>query len=262
MSRINIDIKELSDKYKSGLSASVLASHYDVSVWSVITRLRKFGIEIRKNQNEIFINLTSENKRKFLDIVDGLLLGDGSIDLHKSFLRLEQCEARYCWIEQVSRCLYDIGCDHKILPIKPRIRQIEGRQVKSKPANLLYTRSYSEFKYQKSRWYPEGKKRVPRDLILSPVTMAHWFAGDGTYNSNGILSFCTNGFVREDTEYLAESLCKLDIESNIMNTCREGQFTIGIYKIEDVLRLKDMIEPFLPECCKYKLRFVRSSRKH
>ena len=234
-----------------------------MSVWSIITRLNSAGVHVRSNkeQNEKKLNLTEDQKPLFMGIVDGLLLGDGQID-RKGLLRLEQSNLRYCWLDVVTDQLSTIGGTSHIIPIPPRIKIIEGRKVYKKPGSLLYTPAYVELQEQRKRWYPDAEKRVPRNLDLSPLTIAYWFAGDGTCNTNGILVFCTNGFVKEDTEYLAESLCKLDIESNIMNTCREGQFTIGIYKIEDVLRLKDMIEPFLPECCKYKLRFVRSSRKH
>jgi len=258
MRKIDIDIQELSNKYKSGLSASSLARHYDVSVWSVITRLRKSGIQIRQNQNEIFLNLTSDDSEKFREIVDGLLLGDGSIDLHKSFLRLEQCENRYCWIEQVSDALFRLGCDHKILPIPCRTRYIEGRKIVSKPANLLYTRSYSEIKPQQARWYPGGKKHVPTDIILSPTVVAHWFSGDGSCNDQGSLWFYTNGFAPDETQFLSDQLNKqLNICSSLDKTLRNDQFKIRVSKKESVKRLRDTILPHIPECIMYKLRFTR-----
>ena len=77
MNKINIDINELSEKYESGLSASFLAKYYGVSVWAIITRLRKFGIEIRKNIAEKYIfktvtTICSLPEAKRAELVDNL----------------------------------------------------------------------------------------------------------------------------------------------------------------------------------------------
>jgi hypothetical protein len=258
MSKINIDIQELSEKYKSGLSASSLAQYYGVSVWAIITRLRNSGIYIRSNkeQNEKRLNLNTDQQSYLTDIVDGLLLGDGQID-PKGLLRVEQSYKRKCWLDDILNTLSIIGASSKIIPTKPKETILEGRTINSNGGFLLYTPGYLEFQEQRKRWYPDGIKFVPRDLKLSPLTLSYWFAGDGTCNSNGILSFCTNGFVKPDTEFLIEKIKELGIEANLSKTSRDGQYTIGIYKISEVHKLKDIIQPLLPECCQYKLRFVK-----
>ena len=45
--------------------------------------------------------------------------------------------------------------------------------------------AYVEVQAQRKRRYPKWAKRVPKNLKLTPVTLAHWFAGDGTCNSEG-----------------------------------------------------------------------------
>lgn len=259
MNRVDINIQDLLNKYKSGLSASFLSKHYGVSVWSIITRINAAGVHVRSNkeQNEKRLNFTKDQKPIFMGIVDGLLLGDGQID-KKGLLRLEQSNKRHCWLEDVNNKIISLGGYSKIITIPPRIMVIEGRSVFKKEGSLLYTPAYVEIQEQRKRWYPEGIKRIPKDLELSPLTLAYWFAGDGTYTKMGMLTFCTNGFVKEDTQYLIELISNLGIEANIRKTSRKGQYTIGIFKILEAIKLKDIIEPFLPECCKYKLEFVRS----
>lgn len=260
MSKVNIDIDNLLLKYESGSSAASIAKEYGVSVWSIITRLNKSGIHIRSNkeQNEKRLNLTANQESFLVDIVDGLLLGDGWIDI-KGLLRIDQSHKRYCLLEDISTKLAIIGVHSRILPISPKKKIIAGREINSGGGSLLYTPAYIEIQRQRNRWYPEGIKRIPKDINISPLVLSYWFAGDGTYNSNGILSFCTNGFIKADTEFLINKIKEIGIEANLSKTNREGQYTIGIYKISEVLKLKNIIQSILPECCQYKLRFVKPS---
>lgn len=65
-------------------------------------------------------------------------------------------------------------------------------------------------------WYPNGIKIIPTSLILSPLTLATWYCGDGCnvhYHGSAIL--CTNGFQIEEVEILRE---KLDKMFNIQTT--------------------------------------------
>lgn len=250
---------ELVERYEAGESASVLARSRGVSVWSVITRLRKAGIRIRsaEQQNRLQLDLSQENLEVFLSLVDGLMLGDGWID-RKGLLRLEQCSRRLGWVEQVQDALAGVGADSRIVPIPPRVRKIGGREVRSGGGHLLYTPAYAELKPQRRRWYPEGDKRVPADVRLTPLSLSHWFAGDGTSHEHGHLFFCTDGFPRQDVELLICALQgQVGIEARVKRTSRPGQFWVAIYKLDEAVKLRELIEPHLAECFSYKLRYVR-----
>ncbi len=52
------------------------------------------------------------------------------------------------------------------------------------------------------RWYYEGKKRVPRDLKLTPDVLLHWIVGDGGH-VGGDLAIATQCFSEEENEFLA-----------------------------------------------------------
>lgn len=263
MSTSHLNKTELVEAYMTGESASSLARRHKVSVWSIITRLRKAGVEMRssKAQNERRLETpVSPPPFTFRELVDGLLLGDGSID-RKGLLRLEQCEQRLGWIEQVKQLLHQLGAESVILPLPARKRPLkeENRIIQGKPGNLLYTPAFVELKLERKRWYPGGSKLVPRDLRLTPPVVAHWFAGDGTYGTNGVLSFCTNSFSADEVDFLIKRLADdLDIlEARRAKTPRPGQYTLGVYRKDQVLKLKVILEPLLPDCCQYKLQHVR-----
>lgn len=195
------------DDYQNGASASSIATKFGVSVWSVITRLWQAGLRIRspKEQNKVYLKASKTDKYSYRELVDGILLGDGQID-PKHVLHLEQSIARQGWIFQVRRQLGRVGASAKIIPIPPRVRMIEGRSVRSKEARHLYTPPYVENQDLRRRWYGQGVKKVPKDLVLTATVLTHWIAGDGTPHSCGGLTLCTNGFSKECVEFLSAAL--------------------------------------------------------
>lgn len=253
---LKLDVPGLVVAYEAGRSASDLARQHGVSVWTVLSRLRKAGVAVRRNQNERRLDLAPDQHSAFLCLVDGLLLGDGWID-PKGSLRLEQCRRRKGWIDQVRAQLSELGAECKIIPIPPRTREIQGRTVRSGGGHLLYTPCYVETQAQRLRWYPDGQKRVPHDVSLPPMALAHWLAGDGTGGAQGYITFCTNGFVREDVELLVEKLCCMGLGSVIEPQSRWGEYNVRVNTKLDAVRFKELVFPHLAKCCHYKLRHVR-----
>ena len=263
--RTDIDVQTVISEYVEGKSASQLARDFDCSIWSIINRLKKAGVIIRtKTQNEVRIpNLTEHKKRLLTEIVDGLMLGDGSMD-RKGFLRLEQTITHQGWVQQLQRELLSLGVDAKISNQKARTsgKKIEGRIINCSPSVLLYTRSYKFMKEQRQRWYPDGVKILPRDLVLTPVVLAHWFCGDGSYDKTGALSIYTNNFTYDEVCRLAVLLkLSLGIYSTIYEQ-RPGQWTLRISRKADALKVRDLVWPHIPECFQYKFQYVRESRRY
>lgn len=89
----------------------------------------------------------------------------------------------------------------------------DERTKKTYLGNGFESRSLPELLPWRQRWYPEGKKRVPRDLVLDPLKLAIWFADDGsimpvspTSPSRLQLKLSTHGFPEEDVRFLARLL--------------------------------------------------------
>jgi hypothetical protein len=256
--RSDLEGPALLEEYQSGTSAAALARKYRASLWSVLSRIRKAGIKVRSNKeyNEKRLNLNAEQGLRLLALVDGFLLGDGSID-PKGCLRLEQTKRRRGWLVQVAALFSKLGVSTKLLKIPPRTRMLEGRVLCSKGGHLLYTPCYVEFQEQRKRWYPKGVKRVPQDVDLSPCSLANWFAGDGTYDTSGSLFLCTDGFLKTEVVRLAQGRCALGIHASCIPGQREAQFKVAILRRDEAQLFKEAVEAHLPACCYYKLQHVR-----
>ena len=265
MNTEHLDPTELANAYEAGTSAAKLARSHGVSVWSVITRLRRAGVEVRTPtaQNERRLGASLSQELSYRDIVDGLLLGDGSIGW-KNNLRLQQSDKRFGWLLQVQEHLRLVGATCSLLPRPPqsRVLRSERRVISGGPSHLLYTPAYVENQSEKARWYPADVKAVPRDLFLTPTVLLHWFCGDGTYDGAGHLTFCTQCFTKDDVDFLVHCLQRdLCIFSCRQKTQREGQYTIALQRHEEAMKLKAFLEPLIDSSCLYKLRFVRHKKR-
>jgi len=252
----------LVSQYRQGVSASALARANEVSAWSIITRLRAAGVEVRspKEQNARHLGVSTASF-SFREVVDGLMLGDGQID-KKAVLHLEQCYDRLGWVEQVQSHLFKTGCASRLLPIPSRVRRIEGRKVVSKPATHLYTPSYEELHVGRARWYPKGGKRIPQDLTLTAISLLHWFCGDGSHDGKGHLVFYTNGFVEQDVEFLVTVLGRdLGVLATKTRSSRVGQYVVQVHRHDEAMKIKALLLPLIDKSCEYKLCFVRPKKR-
>lgn len=194
------------------------------------------------------------------EVLDGLLLGDGYLD-KKGSLRLEQGWRHEGWIRWLEIELPKHGCETTVIPVLPRTKLCEGREIRGQGGLVLYTPVYKNFKPQRIRWYPEGVKIVPSDLKLTPLVMAQWLCGDGTYSRDGSLTFCTDGFAKRDVDYLSELLYqKFSIYSRVRLTYRR-QPHLYIQDKKSALKLADLVKPWVPKCFQYKLQYTRLPKK-
>lgn len=86
-------------------------------------------------------------------------------------------------------------------------------------AHLFSTISTKELYNLYKKYYPKGKKIVPKDLILTPTIVKHWYIGDGSLikqtNCNSYYAtIATMGFPYEDCLFLVGLLkSTLNIET-------------------------------------------------
>jgi hypothetical protein len=103
--------------------------------------------------------------------------------------------------------------------------------VKPKNNKALLNTVYS-FQLEKVRqkWYPKIRKCVPRDLVITPRVMLHWFIGDGACHGREI-TFSTEGFPRSGVEFLASLISeelKIHAKCRPKKKSRPDQCVIGI----------------------------------
>jgi hypothetical protein len=201
-------------------------------------------------------------------IMDGVLLSDGCIAQPKRVGRsprftLTQSQRRAGWVRAVAHRLAKNGIATNLYWSHARPSRINGRQVKGRRRLTLDTRNYFELRQERERWYPNGHKKVPHDLKLTPEIVADWFAGDGTYDRLGSLMFCTDGFSLTDVNFLVQRLQHdLEISAYVLRVSGTSNVRIQLRGKGEALKLRDLITPFVPPCCRYKFRWVRACYRH
>lgn len=66
------------------------------------------------------------------------------------------------------------------------------------------------------RWYQDGRKRIPNDFVVTPLSMLAAYLGDGSScSTTKAIYLATNGFPREDVERLADQLCSVGLDCTV-----------------------------------------------
>lgn len=110
------------------------------------------------------------------EFLEGMLIGDGSIDTSTDRLLLYNTEKEY-----VDWCTENIP-NWLIQNIFTR----EERDGNRKDLYVLQTITHPFFKKLRDDYYEDGRsnKKIPKDFNLTSVKMKHWIAADGNYNNN------------------------------------------------------------------------------
>jgi len=205
------------------------ASHSTISNW-----LKKLNIPLRSWGERC--HLANGNhcdlSQKAIKWINGELLGDGCLEYisqRSACFRyiskyLEYCEyvrdtLKMFGIEQAGKINYYIG----------------GWSV-----NGVYkytTRSYAELLTIRKKWYPEGKKIVPKDIKLTPLTCRQWYIGDGSLKhpqyGRPYIKLCTNGFTISDVNFLVGKLIDLGFKTTRQPS--ENVVSISPYSTKEFL---------------------------
>lgn len=153
------------------------------------------------------------------EIIDGEMLGDGSLEMSKVGVAPN---ARFC---------YGTSCMEYIVYIRKQLGLFGTSEIVTGTNNRegsithkFRTMNNPSLTNIYNRWYPEGKKIIPKDLELTPLVIKHWFLGDGSLrqHSGGIVLY-TNGFEVSDVEFLVKLLNNLNFISNLRMTYSKEQ---------------------------------------
>ena len=144
------------------------------------------------------------------NIITGLLLGDGclrkKLKSKNATLVVKRAQADYDY----SKYHVDIFGDYVTASGLKQLIKFDKRNNKNYYACEYALKACEELLDYYNRWYPDGKKIVPRDLELNGEIIATWFCDDGTIkkskNNYFDISFATNGFSIEDVDYLQKLL--------------------------------------------------------
>jgi len=174
---------------------------------------------------------------KLREIIDGLLLGDGSCLLGdkgaKCSYILYSCTSSLDTIAYISQILQGNGINQC-----GKIYQVDKKS--GIPRSRYNSRCYRDLNDINDKWYLHdrkfcplceiyyqikqtncsrcntqlARKIIPRDIQITPTTLFLWFIGDGNYQDKPVFTLHTNAFLREDNKFLKSKLAEIGLELN------------------------------------------------
>ena len=203
MKKIVLDRDKLYDLYvNKGMSQSECGKVFGCCYAVVGKNLIDHGIPIKPvgyfSQTQLIVNMTDE----MYEILYGALLGDGSLRCLKTNADFYYCSKSYQHVEYVCRLFIKSignGC------ISYRERH-DKRTQKTYPIYSYRSPASKTFTEEYHRWYKEGIKHIPQDLVLTPLICKIWYIGDGSFikqkNKSQRLMLYTNGFLKDEIEHI------------------------------------------------------------
>jgi hypothetical protein len=197
---------------------------------SVRQSLIRHGIEVRSISDGLTINREDDGflfNETSMQVINGSLLGDASLRKYNNSSSLSNAyfakkNIHYDHIGLVGKNIFGSNWESMVTIDTPN-------KLSKKPAFIIRSYSHKELNPLFDSWYPASnnfKKLVPKDLIITPLVLLHWFMDDGTsyrrkrkYKTSGkwqqvkrrnenqiVISFACESFTKEDQEFLAGQL--------------------------------------------------------
>lgn len=211
--------------------------------------LHKLNISVRSHY-EIRQNHCNLSKEA-IKWINGELLGDGCLWSTNSYSAHFVYGSKYLeYIQYVSDTLKSFGIRQSGKINKQYHKDMDCYSYKYKSL------CYIELSFIRKQWYPEGKKIIPKDIELTPLTCRQWYIGDGSIYHRKIgrpyILLYTCGFSIEDIKWLISQLNKIGIKAGIWKT--DNIIHISAYSVEDFL---DYIGSCPVNCYQYKWEYKK-----
>ena len=133
----------------------------------------------RRSQSEYHHLATKNNCRlseEALQWINGELLGDAHLELKSCYSARFHYGSKYLeYIEYVRDTLKSFGIEQAG---NIQRRHITHRNMDTYAYDYC-SKAYPELLPIRKQWYPEGKKIIPKDIKLTPLTLRQHYIGDG-----------------------------------------------------------------------------------
>jgi len=198
---------------------------------------KEFGLDISDVIGKIVWDL-KDLGRVTLSIIEGSLLGDGSIS--KDGIYTQQAkDGKY--LQWLAKLLTKRGVHCTVIPTKHK-----SGFSKSKDFWQLYSHTCPALADLRKKWYIRyrGKtlKIVPPDIKIIPVTLLHWYLGDGSFKRDfrsdqivrPYVRLHSLGFTREDIKLLIDKLGETGLEFiSVPKLSYKKKFGYDLYSEQD-----------------------------
>ena len=218
----------------------------------------------------IYESLGEMTKSEAMQVFDGVMLGDGGLEpptrrrIRKggnSFFCLSQLGKQHIdWLWQVRKALELLS-----FSFTDNYPCIYHARSHGRPYTFccLKSRRTSIATEQRERWYPQGIKEVPEDIVLTPIVLANWFMGGGGtswWPCGNLVYLCLSpaSFSLKSIEVLELRLEEVGLGGMRRTADRRVKRGSGINLVtsstELITKFINTIEPFIVPSFQYKLK--------
>jgi len=176
-------------------------------------------------------------------ILIGTMLGDGHISKASSYLSFSHSNKQSDYLE-FKKEVIEFGFYTDDVVVKLNNKTYYAKKARTKASRALA--------FFRKEFYPNGIKIVPKNLILTPISLAFWFMDDGYTkhkNSCCLSEIAAHSFTDDDRLFLVEQLKKLGLDSYQRSKSR-GRI---LFDKENSRKLSEMISPYVCDSMRYKL---------
>lgn len=202
--KIIIDKDELIQKYvNEKLSQKACAKYFGCSPDTIVANLKDYDIPSHKpgswSKSKTIMNLNDE----MLQIIDGSMLGDGCLYLHKHCTNalFAYASKSYQHVEYVTKPFMEYSYNEGIKEVVVHDLRT-NKDYKRYTFRTVVSETLTD---QYNRWYKNGVKHIPDDLVLTPLTCLIWYIGDGCLSGSNKttsqeIKFATDCFEKDELE--------------------------------------------------------------
>lgn len=255
-----LDLEECKEMYlKNRWGLSRIKNEFELkgkkySVGFLANRFKENGIELRDaSQAATFRTGNDLDHSKsymtedLMEAIDGWTIGDGYISSSNQVARIS------CGVQHKEFCDY---VRTFFTPYFPTESKLSAPSINSKPGSTgtwgFRTLSHPDLLIQHKRWYPNGKKIIPKDVRITPTSVLLWYLGDGTLvvdneSNTAVVRLSTDCFTIDDVNFLVSRLEEIGISCTRTSENRIRIIAEGIKPFFDFIGRKSPIE-----CYSYK----------
>jgi len=199
------------------LSIYQIADIYKMSYGDIYYWFKKHNILIRSHSeaNHLARGNHCNLSQEAIEWIQGELLGDGCLCsryINSASFVYGSKYLEYC--QYISDTLKSFGIK-QVGKINKSCNKRWGREESYKYCSHTYSELLPIYK----KWYPEGKKIIPKDMKLTPMTCRQWYIGDGNLahykniTRRPRISLATCGFSISGVEWLIKQLIELGFKA-------------------------------------------------
>ena len=204
---------QIIEKYESDISGNKIAKEFNINISTVMRILRRNNVSIRSMKESVKAHYYKEPivfTDEFKQILNGLIMGDGCLYIPVK----GGVTPMYCHTDKN----YEAIVYYRNLFIQQGIKVSNiWYRDDNNPRYSFQTECREEFLECYNLFYPiDGKKRLP-NIDLTPLTLLHWYIGDGsvkkvgkgTLNNAGLITnIWGNPYILQQMKDLFHENCK------------------------------------------------------